>query len=685
MWNFLPWWLLRKAVDTGSSLLDGLVSYWPLDEISGVRYDAVGSNDLTDNNTVGAVLRGPEGTVASFVKVNSEYLSLADSDAFTPSGSFSVSAWIYPTTSNIVFFVAKEETDPTSEWSLLTGAGGVLEGRFWGSGGLSQAVAPVGMNWVAANLNRWWLATYVYDADASTVTVYLNNDAGSPVATNGTLTNRAGALTIGGGARAAYEDNKMAGVGFWTRALSAGDIESLVASGNGLRYADLSDGLKTGLVSWWELDEVSGVRYDSHGSNDLTDNNTVGSVNSGPKGVVASMAEANTESLSNDDVSLDSVISYSMWFKRTEAANFGNYDGFITRGGTTRGLEIFGENGGSHFYWSVHLDNGTEINTIYTVPVNDTNWHLVSVWVDMVAQRAYFKMDGHAVESSAATVTSALEATPGAFTIGNWTYGGLDAHVGPVGAWTTAIGESVHDSLFNGGVGKRYADLTDGEKVGLVSFWNLDEQSGVRYDSHGTNHLTDNNTVGSVINAGAAMDGAAASFVAANSEILSKADFVAPDSYTFSAWVYAPTSIANMAIQQIIGLWPNNSQFTVYYGTTNTIYHLVGDGSTYSYSASALPDGADLSGRWINVVAWFDGVDKIPHVSVNGVVDLVATGAALAGTPYRVPTAFQLNGASGPSYSTIIVDEVAIWSRVLTADERAELYNLGRGKYYDFS
>jgi len=30
--------------------------------------------------------------------------------------------------------------------------------------------------------------------------------------------------------------------------------------------------LTNGLISHWELDEASGVRYDSHGSNDLTDN-----------------------------------------------------------------------------------------------------------------------------------------------------------------------------------------------------------------------------------------------------------------------------------------------------------------------------------------------------------------------------------------------------------------------------
>lgn len=31
----------------------------------------------------------------------------------------------------------------------------------------------------------------------------------------------------------------------------------------------------------------------------------------------------------------------------------------------------------------------------------------------------------------------------------------------------------------------------------LISWWSLDEASGTRYDSHGTNHLTDNNTVSS--------------------------------------------------------------------------------------------------------------------------------------------------------------------------------------------
>jgi hypothetical protein len=30
------------------------------------------------------------------------------------------------------------------------------------------------------------------------------------------------------------------------------------------------------------------------------------------------------------------------------------------------------------------------------------------------------------------------------------------------------------------------------------------------------------------------------------------------------------------------------------------------------------------------------------------------------------------------------IDEVAIWSRVLTSDERTELFNAGAGKFYPF-
>lgn len=77
--------------------------------------------------------------------------------------------------------------------------------------------------------------------------------------------------------------------------------------------------------------------------------------------------------------------------------------------------------------------------------------------------------------------------------------GGLAAHL-----------ETMRTALYNSGLGLTYSNLSESQKTdwGLVSFWNLDEATGTRRDSHGANHLTAStssptNTVG--IQAGQAM------------------------------------------------------------------------------------------------------------------------------------------------------------------------------------
>src|SRR5687768_7946971 len=71
----------------------------------------------------------------------------------------------------------------------------------------------------------------------------------------------------------------------------------------------------------------------------------------------------------------------------------------------------------------------------------------------------------------------------------------------------------------------------------LIAYWNLDEASGTRTDSHGTNHLTDNNTVGSA----AGLRGTAADFERDDTESLTIADNTGLSAgdveITFAAWV----------------------------------------------------------------------------------------------------------------------------------------------------
>jgi len=77
------------------ALIDDLVAFWELEEVSGTRVDAHGANDLTDNNTV-ASTTGKVGNCADFEASNSESLSIADNAALSMgvNQSFTVNCWV---------------------------------------------------------------------------------------------------------------------------------------------------------------------------------------------------------------------------------------------------------------------------------------------------------------------------------------------------------------------------------------------------------------------------------------------------------------------------------------------------------------------------------------------------------------------------------------------------------------
>jgi len=65
-------------------LLEDLMAYYPLDEHSGVRYDAHGSYDLTDNNTVGYTATGVISNAAHLNAASDEYLNVNNAGSITP-------------------------------------------------------------------------------------------------------------------------------------------------------------------------------------------------------------------------------------------------------------------------------------------------------------------------------------------------------------------------------------------------------------------------------------------------------------------------------------------------------------------------------------------------------------------------------------------------------------------------
>jgi len=218
----------------------------------------------------------------------------------------------------------------------------------------------------------------------------------------------------------------------------------------------------------------------------------------------------------------------------------------------------------------------------------------------------------------------------------------------------------------------------------LISFWELEEASGTRNDSHGTNHLTDNATVTS----GTGKVGTGAVFAVATQEYLSRADNASLSTgdidFTVFGW-FKPTAAALTAgstgsalVTKLtsggVGEWhlrldANNGtiRFAIWSSSVNR--------GEVSRTAAAAAD------TWIFIVAQHDSVNNLVGISING--DAITT-IATTGAPADTATGFTIGGWENPGVRNFdgTIDQVGFSKRLFTADEITWLFNSGNGRSY---
>ena len=213
----------------------------------------------------------------------------------------------------------------------------------------------------------------------------------------------------------------------------------------------------------------------------------------------------------------------------------------------------------------------------------------------------------------------------------------------------------------------------------LVSYWSLEEASGVRSDAYGTNPLTDNNTVTQA----AGKVGSAGQFTAANSEYLSVASAAleAGDiDFHLTAWIYLDTEPAEAVV---VSKWTsaNNNEFTLeYLSSVDRMRAVVGNGSS-SNTQDSNAFGAMSTATWYFVEMWHDAANNVLGVAVNGTGNTVATTiqpVVVSGAQFVIGS----RSGGGSRYFDGRIDEVGYWKRMLTAAERAYLYNAGAGRSF---
>jgi hypothetical protein len=208
--------------------------------------------------------------------------------------------------------------------------------------------------------------------------------------------------------------------------------------------------------------------------------------------------------------------------------------------------------------------------------------------------------------------------------------------------------------------------------TGLVSFWKLNEASGSRSDSVGTNTLTE--TSGSVASTSGKL-GSAGQFGGGSTAYLSipnNSSFnTGGGDFSISLWVY----LDNRTGTQVFASKYSGGGYALYYESVSHAFVF----STYAGSNFAIGTalGDPATGTWYHLVGVHDSVTKTNTIRIND--QYTNTVTAVTDQPDTTGP-FTIGAFSTGAYTTNgRIDAVGFWNRTLTSGEITSLYNSGTG------
>lgn len=219
---------------------------------------------------------------------------------------------------------------------------------------------------------------------------------------------------------------------------------------------------------------------------------------------------------------------------------------------------------------------------------------------------------------------------------------------------------------------------------GLVSYWKLDEASGVRADRRGSNDLTPVGTVG----AAAAVRSRGAQVLLADAgsylQCAAPSGLQFTGSYTLAFWAYIYSLPEIQHYRDCVNYFVVDGQirgFQAKAAFNNDMAWITGWGGSWLITHAPY-----VINTWTCFIAWVDAENRNIDIvsSRDGFVSNVsAASEGMEVTACLDATPFIVGGLSTDfGYGDQVIDEIGIWNRVLTSDERAEFYNAGAGWTY---
>lgn len=217
----------------------------------------------------------------------------------------------------------------------------------------------------------------------------------------------------------------------------------------------------------------------------------------------------------------------------------------------------------------------------------------------------------------------------------------------------------------------------------LAAYWRLDESRLDRLDEVTGLLLSPGSIPTSAPGAsGAALSTASTQYLSINDNaVLSMAD----NDFTLACWVKFDSIGASASFVTKWTSTGNVREYALWY-TGNRFYFSVSRLGTSTTSTNVVANtfGAASTGVWYHLCAWHDAAaDKI-YISVN---NGAADEAAHSGGVFDGASPFQVGrlASSTVIYHAGQIDEIGVWRRVLTVDERDALYNGGTAQTWPFA
>jgi len=225
---------------------------------------------------------------------------------------------------------------------------------------------------------------------------------------------------------------------------------------------------------------------------------------------------------------------------------------------------------------------------------------------------------------------------------------------------------------------------------GIYGYWTLNEAAGTRYDSVNSSDMTDVNTVGSV----SGINDLAANFVRTSQERMytpSNSNLTVGDiDFTWSFWIKAASPTL---VQGVINKWYDNSEreYCMYLGLAGAKLSFIVRNAANTVDTQLNEAGTITTNTWYHYICYHDSVNnKLGIIRNNGTPTTVNYSAGVyngAVNPRELAFGCDQNlpVVGNNNYFNGAIDEVGFWKRILTADERTQLYNAGVGTTYPFS